>query len=136
MSEFEFGYTWVLWQILMSFFVGKNLCIKVLLKNICNEAGSHLGNWHRESSRHTERGELLEGRGQVCGISQRNSPESGKMSSLVTSLAATKANSKAVGPGNILRKGRQPHHFLSWPSTCSADYTIGGQINALLLSGE
>lgn len=62
MSEFEFGYTWVLWQILMSFFVGKNLCIKVLLKNICNEAGSHLGNWHRESSRHTE-GRATRGKG-------------------------------------------------------------------------
>lgn len=41
-SESDFGYTWVLWEILMSFFVGKNLCIKVLLKNICNEAGNHL----------------------------------------------------------------------------------------------
>lgn len=60
--------------------------------------------WHRESSRLTDRGELLEGRGQVHGISQSSSPGSRRMSSLAASLAATKANSKAVGPGNILRK--------------------------------
>lgn len=77
-------------------------CIKVLLKNICNEAGSHLGDWQTDSARHTGRGELLEGRGQVHGISQRNSPGSGERSSLTTSLAATEANSKAVGPGNLL----------------------------------
>lgn len=44
--EFEFGYIWVLCKTLMSFLVGKNLCMRALLRNTGNEAGSHLGNWH------------------------------------------------------------------------------------------
>ena len=57
----------------MSFFVEKNLCIKVLLENICNEVGNHLGNWYRDCSRHRDKGELLEERGQMHMIGKTNS---------------------------------------------------------------
>lgn len=77
------------------------------------EAGSYLGNGRRDSSRLMDKGELLQERGQMHWISQRNSPGNGELS-WSHHHVANKANSKIVVPKSVFRKRRQPYDFISW----------------------
>lgn len=42
--------------------------MRALLRNIGNEAGSHLGSWHRNASGHTDK--LLQERGRCLGLAK------------------------------------------------------------------
>lgn len=59
MSEFEWLYLG-LYKILMSFLGWKESLHKSAFEEYLHEAGSHLGNWQRESSRYMGKRELLQ----------------------------------------------------------------------------
>lgn len=50
--------------------------MRALLRNISDEAGSHLGSWHRNASGHMD--ELLQERGRCVGLAKGIAQEMGK----------------------------------------------------------
>lgn len=77
MSEFEWLHVSFVYD--FNVFLGlKESLHTSAFEEYLHEAGSHLGNCHRDSSRRMGKGELLQEKGQTHWISKSNSPGKGE----------------------------------------------------------
>jgi len=109
--------------------------MRALLRNIGNEAGSHLGSWRRNTSGHTD--ELLQERGRCLGLAKELPRKWGNEAIFLTALwrarhipSCSSQGGAGRGAGAVF-SGRGDDHttFFSWQSTRNADYTTSGWIN-------